>query len=179
MLENECSHLPMPESFDDHVDKPARVSNTCLVTVARNRYLIPCELAGQVVSTRLYPSAVVVVAGDGAVTRHERLSAEGQTRYDWQHYILLWCRKPSALRNGAPFVDLPEALDSSRNHALNSRTWLSGQSRATTADVTAISTRAVADALLGAIFAATNPAAGAAMGIPADRDRWDSTNRMD
>jgi hypothetical protein len=42
----------------------ARVTSTCLVTVARNRYSVPCELAGQMVSTRLYPGSVVVVADD-------------------------------------------------------------------------------------------------------------------
>ena len=31
-------------------------------------------------------------------------------RYDWQHYIPLIGRKPGALRNGAPFADMPEPL---------------------------------------------------------------------
>jgi transposase len=119
MLGHERSYLmPMPEPFDGYVDKPARVSSTCLVTVARNRYSVPCELAGQVVSTRLYPGAVVVVAGDAVVARHERLNAEGQTRYDWQHYIPLVQRKPGALRNGAPFADLPAPLQQLRQGLL-------------------------------------------------------------
>ena len=33
-----------------------------------------------------------------------------QTRYDWQHYIPLIERKPGALRNGAPFADMPKPL---------------------------------------------------------------------
>ena len=49
--------------------------------------------------------------------RHERLSAEGQTRYDWQHYIPLIQRKPGALRNGAPFADMPEPLQRLRRGA--------------------------------------------------------------
>jgi hypothetical protein len=58
MLEHEQAHLmPMPEPFDGYVEKPARVSSTCLVTVARNRYSVPCELVGQMVSSRLYPTA--------------------------------------------------------------------------------------------------------------------------
>jgi hypothetical protein len=119
MLEHERSHLmPMPEPFDGYVEKPARVSSTCLVAVARNRYSVPCELAGQVVSTRLYPNAVVVVSEDAVVACHERLSAEGQTAYDWQHYIPLLQRKPGALRNGAPFADLPEALQQLRRGLL-------------------------------------------------------------
>ena len=60
MLEHERAHLmPMPGPFDGYVEKPARVSSTCLVSVARNRYSVPCELVGQMVSTRLYPASVV------------------------------------------------------------------------------------------------------------------------
>jgi hypothetical protein len=111
MLEFEQPHLmPMPEPFDGYVEQPARVSSTCLVSVARNRYSVPCELAGRQVSTRLYPGRVVVVADDKVVAIHERLSDRGQTRYDWQHYIPLVQRKPGVLRNGAPFADMPAPL---------------------------------------------------------------------
>ncbi len=71
---------------------------------------MPCELAGQRVSSRLYPNRVTVVAGDVVVASHARLSDRGQTCYDWQHYIDLVQRKPGALRNGAPFADMPEPL---------------------------------------------------------------------
>ncbi len=104
----------MPTAFDGYVEKSAKVSSTCLVSVARNRYSVPCEFAGQRVSTRLYPSRVVVVANDGVVASHERLSDRGQIRYDWQHYITLLERKPGALRNGAPFADLPAPLQQLR-----------------------------------------------------------------
>ncbi len=121
MLEHERAQLmPMPEPFDGYIEKPARVSSTCLVSVARNRYSVPCELAGQMVSTRLYPSGVAVVADDRIVGRHERLGSEGQTRYDWQHYIPLLQRKPGALRNGAPFADMPEPLQQLRRALLRS-----------------------------------------------------------
>ncbi len=84
MLYNERAHLmPMPEPFDGYVESPARVSSTCLVAVARNRYSVPCELAGHTVSTHLYPGKVVIVADDVVVASHERLSDRGQTMYDW------------------------------------------------------------------------------------------------
>jgi len=38
--------MPMPTPFDGYVEKPARVSSTCLVSVARNRYSVPCVAAG-------------------------------------------------------------------------------------------------------------------------------------
>jgi hypothetical protein len=111
MLELERSHLmPMPAPFDGYVQEVGRVSSTCLVTVARNRYSVPCELARATVSTRLYPGKVVIVADDRVVAEHQRLAGKNKTAYDWQHYIPLVQRKPGALRNGAPFLDLPEPL---------------------------------------------------------------------
>jgi len=119
MLDNERPHLmPMPEPFDGYVENPARVSSTCLVVVARNRYSVPCELAGQAVSTRLYPGRIVIVADDAVVASHERLSDRGQTQYNWEHYIPLIQRKPGALRNGAPFADMPEPLQQLRRALL-------------------------------------------------------------
>jgi transposase len=119
MLELEQAQLmPMPEPFDGYVEKPARVSSTSLVAVARNRYSVPCELVGQMVSTRLYPGRVVIVAQDAIVASHERLGERGQVRYEWQHYVPLLERKPGALRNGAPFDDMPEPLQKLRRALL-------------------------------------------------------------
>jgi hypothetical protein len=78
--------------------------------VAKNRYSVPCELAGQRVSTRLYPSRVEVASDEAIVARHARVANHGHICYDWQHYIALIQRKPGALRNGAPFADMPAPL---------------------------------------------------------------------
>ena len=67
--------------------------------MARNRYSVPCELVGQMVSTRLSPARVRVVAGEEIVADHERLADKGKTQYDWRHYIPLVQRKPGVLRN--------------------------------------------------------------------------------
>jgi len=111
MLEQERSELmPMPTAFDGYVERSAKVSSTCLVAVAKNRYSVPCELAGQRVSTRLYPSRVEVASDEAIVARHARVANHGHICYDWQHYIALIQRKPGALRNGAPFADMPAPL---------------------------------------------------------------------
>ena len=39
---------------------------------------------------------------------HERKSTT--TVYDWRHYLAVVQRKPGALRNGAPFAELPPAF---------------------------------------------------------------------
>ncbi len=77
------------------------------MSVARNRYSVPCGLHGQMISKRLYPASVVVAAEDEIVARHDRLSNAGETRYDWRHYIPLLQRKPDSLRNRAPFAEMP------------------------------------------------------------------------
>jgi transposase len=119
MLELERPHLmSMPVLFDGYVEKPARVSSTCLVAVARNRYSVPCEWAGHLVSTRLYPNRVDVACAETIIASHPRTPGSAQTTYDWQHYIDLVQRKPGALRNGAPFLDLPEQLQRLRKSLL-------------------------------------------------------------
>ena len=122
MLEHERAHLmPMPAPFDGYVEKPARVSSTCLVSVARNRYSVPCELAGRWSARGCTRRAWSSWPATPSSPRHERLSDGGQTRYDWQHYIPLVQRKPGALRNGAPFADMPEPLQRLRRALLRAR----------------------------------------------------------
>jgi transposase len=111
MLEHEHSSLmPMVSAFDGYVESIGRVSSTCLVSVARNRYSVPCELVGHLVSVRLYPERIDIVAHDAVIASHSRSFERGQTYYDWRHYIALIERKPGALRNGAPFADMPKPL---------------------------------------------------------------------
>jgi len=90
------------------------VSSTSLVSVARNRYSVPCEYVGQRVSARLYPERIDIAQGDVMIASHARRANAGHVLYDWQHYIPLLERKPGALRNGAPFADMPAALQSLR-----------------------------------------------------------------
>ncbi len=111
VLEHEQAHLmPMPTPFDGYVELVARVSSTCLVTVHRNRYSVPCRLANHLVSVHLYPERIVVYAAQERVACHSRLLGREQTCYDWQHYIPLAQRKPGVLRNGAPFAEMPAPL---------------------------------------------------------------------
>ena len=55
------------------------------------------------------------VAEAQVVAVHERVftrdhSAQGKTIYDWRHYLSVVQRKPGALRNGAPFTELPDSF---------------------------------------------------------------------
>jgi transposase len=111
VLEHERAHLmPMLTPFDGYIESLNRVSSTGLVAVARNRYSVPCEFVGQRVSARLYPEHIDIVCGESVVASHRRIADRGHVVYEWQHYITLVERKPGALRNGAPFADMPAPL---------------------------------------------------------------------
>ncbi len=115
MLEQERPHLmPMIVPFDGYVETLGKVSSTCLVTFDRNRYSAPCEWVGQMVGIRVYPERIDLVAHETVVASHLRSFSRMETRYDWQHYIPLIARKPGALRNGAPFADLPAPMQKLR-----------------------------------------------------------------
>lgn len=119
MLEQEQPHLmPMIVPFDGYVETLGKVSSTCLVSFERNRYSAPCELVGQMVGIRVYPQRIDLVAHDAVVASHPRSFGRSEAHYDWQHYISLIQRKPGALRNGAPFGDMPTPMQKLRTALL-------------------------------------------------------------
>jgi transposase len=113
----EVQHLAqLPRPFDGFVEHTKRVSPTCLVHLERNRYSVPASFANRPVSVRVYPERVVVAAEGQIVCEHARVFARSHDRhssatvYDWRHYLAVIQRKPGALRNGAPFAELPPAF---------------------------------------------------------------------
>ena len=59
---------------------------------------------------QLYPERIVIVSDQQVVAEHVRAPDRDHVVYDWQHYLPLIERKPGALRNGAPFAELPDPL---------------------------------------------------------------------
>lgn len=109
------SLMPVRRLFDGFVDEAKRVSPTCLVHFDRNRYSVPASFANRPVSLRIYPERIVVIAEGAVLCEHQRIiershHGQGRTVYDWRHYLAVVQRKPGALRNGAPFAELPEAF---------------------------------------------------------------------
>jgi hypothetical protein len=108
---------PCPSPFDGYVEKPARVSSTCWcrwrATATR------CRASGADGQHASVPGQACGGGDDKIVCATTALEqCRGQTIYDWQHYIPLLQRKPGALRNGAPFVDMPEPLQQLRQRLL-------------------------------------------------------------
>lgn len=58
--------------FDGYVEHMMRVSNTCLVILDRNRYSVPAEFAGRVVSARTTATQVRIVADGVVIAEHGR-----------------------------------------------------------------------------------------------------------
>jgi len=119
VLEEERAHLmPNPRPFDGYLEQAVRVSATGLVSFQRNRYSVPAEQAHRIISLRIYPGELVMIAEGQELARVARSFEREQTIYDWQHYIGLIERKPGALRNGAPFAGMPEPLRNLQAHLL-------------------------------------------------------------
>ena len=115
--------MPVSRSFDRFVEYTKRVTPTCLVHLERNRYSVPASFANRPVSLRVYPDRVVVAAEGQIVCEHRRIidrshDRPGQAIYDWRHYLAVVQRKPGALRNGAPFSELPDAFRTLQQHLL-------------------------------------------------------------
>ncbi len=110
--------MPNPRPFDGYVERAVRVSSTSRVHFQRSRYSVPCEYAHQVISLKIYPTELVMVADGVPIARHPRAFERYLTFYDRQHYIPIVARKPGALRNGAPFVDMPAPLLQLQRHLL-------------------------------------------------------------
>ena len=107
--------MPLPTAFDGFVELSKRVSPTCLITFDRNRYSVPASFANRPVSLHIYPERLVIVAEGAVICTHERIIERshrqpGRVIYDWRHYLAVVQRKPGALRNGAPFVEMPESF---------------------------------------------------------------------
>ncbi len=74
---------------------------------------------------RVYPERIVVAAEGQIVCEHARVFARSHDRksattvYDWRRYLaVIQQRKPGALRNGAPFAELPPAFRALRQRML-------------------------------------------------------------
>ena len=121
--EEQAALMPLPPAFDGFIELSKRVSPTCLISFERNRYSVPASFANRPVSLRIYPDRLVVAAEGNILCEHPRVIDRShqlppRTIYDWRHYLSVVQRKPGALRNGAPFMELPIAFSQLQGHML-------------------------------------------------------------
>ncbi len=112
--EEKLELMALPQPFDGYIEHLKRVSPTCLIHFERNRYSVPASFANRPISLRVYADRLVRVAEGRVVAEHPRefllKHVPGRNIYDWRHYLTVLQRKPGALRNGAPFMELPEGF---------------------------------------------------------------------
>jgi hypothetical protein len=110
--------VSVPSLFDGYKETDVRVSSTCLARFDNNSYSVQCSYAGKIVQCRAYADKVVFIYNSLEVGRHRRRFGRGETSYNSEHYLPLLAKKPGALRNGAPFIemDLPYELKEVRKH---------------------------------------------------------------
>jgi transposase len=120
--EERPSLMAAPAPFDGFVEHTKRVSPTCLIHFDRNRYSVPATFANRPISLRVYAHRLVMATEGHRIAEHvrcfDRKHVGGQTIYDWRHYLAVLQRKPGALRNGAPFLELPEGFKRLQAHLL-------------------------------------------------------------
>lgn len=119
--EEQAALMPLPVAFDGFIELSKRVSPTCLISFERNRYSVPASFANRPVSLRIYHDRLVVAAEGSILCEHARVIQRShhlppKTIYDWRHYLAVVQRKPGALRNGAPFLELPSAFRQLQDH---------------------------------------------------------------
>jgi transposase len=118
-----ASLMPLGRPFDGFVEHAKRVSPTCLIHFERNRYSVPASFANRLVSLRVYPYRIAIAAEGQIICEHARIidrshHLPGRTIYDWRHYLAVIQRKPGALRNGAPFTQMPKAFGKLQSYLL-------------------------------------------------------------
>ena len=121
--EEQAALMPLPVAFDGFIELSKRVSPTCLISFERNRYSVPASFANRPVSLWIYPDRLVVAAKGNILCEHARVIQRShhlppKTIYDWRHYLAVVQRKPRALRNGAPFLELAPAFRQLQEHML-------------------------------------------------------------
>ena len=134
--EEQAALMPLPVAFDGFVELSKRVSPTCPISFGRNRYSVPASFANRPVSLRIHPDRLVVAAEGNILCEHARVIQRNhkllpRTIYDWRHYLaprhcprtngVQWpdaTQTRGALRNGAPFLELPPALRQLQDHML-------------------------------------------------------------
>ena len=70
------------------------------------------------IELRAYADRIELRQDGRPVGEHRRCFGRDQTVFDPWHYVPVLARKPGALRNGAPFLELPEAFQQLQRHLL-------------------------------------------------------------
>ena len=88
--------------------RSSKVSKYSFIKVDNHFYSVPDILVGQRVTTKIYPSRVLIYYNNHYVCEHPRLRGEQTTSADIRHYLRTLARKPGAVRNSLVLKSNPE-----------------------------------------------------------------------
>lgn len=105
--------IPLPVTpYDTALTKEPRVDYYATASFDKNKYSVPVESAGKIVTVKGSAFFVEIYYRGKLLARHERCYDQHKTIYKLQHYIPLLEERPRAVRNARPVRDagLPQDL---------------------------------------------------------------------
>lgn len=108
-------------TFDYALTQTAEVNNLSLVKFDRNRYSVPVNLVGKVLTVKGYPFQVKIYYRSHQVAVHPRTYKQGETKLELEHYLPVLVKKPRSLQNAAPLrrASLPPGLTELKERLLD------------------------------------------------------------
>jgi transposase len=111
VYEEEKEHfIKYQGEFTSYKLYPTLVSPSSLVQYDTNMYSVWCEYVGLAVQVKAYAWQIVILHKGKIIGEHKRCFKTYQKVYNPWHYVSALERKPGALRNGAPFIELMQQL---------------------------------------------------------------------
>lgn len=96
------------------------VNNQSLIKVDGSQYSVPVQYAGQSINVMVTAQQIRCSYHNEIIAEHQRSFIKGHITYEPLHYLKLLERKPGALRNGEPFIDmqLPKVIQQLQAHLI-------------------------------------------------------------
>jgi hypothetical protein len=95
--EEQAAFGPLPAVAHDYgFFDTVKVSRESLVSLATNRYSVPVDRVGQLLTVRIHPTRIVLYAGDIRVATHVRQFGRHARVVIPEHYEPVFARKPRA-----------------------------------------------------------------------------------
>ena len=110
---DQAALIPLPvKPYDTTLSKEPRVDYYATASFDRNRYSVPVDKAGQVVTAKGSAFLVEFYCRGELLARYERCYDQGQTKYKLEHYLPLLEERPRAIMNARPVREagLPQEL---------------------------------------------------------------------
>ena len=108
--EERSTLIPYRGAFTQYKLHATNVAPTSTIMYDTNQYSVECAYVGLAVQIKSYAWQIEIIHNGKIIGSHERCFLRYQSIYNPWHYVPALERKPGALRNGAPFIELMSLL---------------------------------------------------------------------